>query len=295
MNSWGDTVRTFWIITVELVALFLAVSFAVALVSRKLGAKRIQSWLAGGPVIGPLKGAALGAMTPFCSCSTIPMLVGILKAGVPFGTATAFLIGSPLLNPIILVAVGLLFGWTIAVGYVSVAVVGTLLVATTWDRVGLARHLKRVRVEGGSDHQEPWAGLRAEAGPAWAQARTDFRPLLLPLLLGVSVGALIYGAVPQSFLADVAGPGNPLAVPVAALVGIPLYVRTEASLPIGLALTTAGVGVGPLFALIIGGAGASIPELSMLSALFKPPLLAAFVGSILAVAIAGGLVIPVFA
>jgi len=271
------------------------VSFAVALVNRKLGPKRIQSWLAGGRVVGPLKGVALGSLTPFCSCSTIPMLVGMLKAGVPFATAAAFLVASPLLNPIILGPVGLLFGWTIALGYASIGFVGTLLVAMTWDRLGLARYLRRVRVEGGSDHVEPWAGLRSEAPGAWAQARADFRPLLLPLLAGVSVGALIYGLVPQSFLADVAGPGNPLAVPVAALIGIPLYVRTEAALPIGLALTEAGVGIGPVFALVIAGAGASIPEISMLSALFKPALLAAFVGSILTVAITGGLLIPLFA
>lgn len=107
------------------------------------------------------------------------------------------------------------------------------------------------------------------------------------MLIGVTIGAVIYGAVPQSFLATVAGPGNPVAVPVAAIIGIPLYVRAEAALPIGLALTSAGVGLGPVFALIIGGAGASIPEVSMLSALFKPRLLAAFVGSILIVATAG--------
>jgi uncharacterized membrane protein YraQ (UPF0718 family) len=295
VNGWSDVLRTFGIIAVELLALFLVVSFAVALINRRLGGDRIQSWLAGGSVVGPLKGAALGSVTPFCSCSTIPMLVGMLKAGVPFGTAAAFLIGSPLLNPFIVGAIGLLFGWKIAAGYALVAFAGTLLIAAAWDRLGLARHLKRVRVEGGSTRDEPWAGLRAEAAPAWAQARADFRPLLLPLVIGVSVGALIYGAVPQSLLADVAGPGNPLAVPVAAVLGIPLYVRAEAALPIGLALTTAGVGVGPVFALIIGGAGASIPEASMLAALFKPALLAAFVGSVLTIAVTGGLIIPLFA
>lgn len=294
MNSWSETAKTFGLIAFELVVLFLAVSFVVALINRKLGPKRIQSWLSGGRVLGPVKGVALGVITPFCSCSTIPMLVGMLKAGVPFATAAAFLISSPLLNPIIVGAIGLLFGWDIAAGYAIVAFGGALAIAAAWDRFGLERHLKKVRVEGASEYTEPWSGFRVEVPAAWKQAINDFRPLMLPMLIGVTIGALIYGAVPQSFLTDVAGPGNPLAVPVAAIVGIPLYVRAEAALPIGLALTSAGVGLGPVFALIIGGAGASIPEASMLSALFKPRLLAAFIGSILAVAIAGGYLIPLF-
>lgn len=294
MNSWGETLRTFGVITVELVVLFLAVSFAVALLNRRLGPQRIQSWLTGGRLIGPLKGAALGAVTPFCSCSTLPMLVGMLKAGVPFATATAFLVASPLLNPIILGAVGLLFGWRIAAGYGVVAFIGTLVVAVAWDALGLERYLKKVRVQGGSADTQLWGGLRVETPGAWRQALSDFRPLVLPMLAGVTVGAVIYGIVPESFLATVAGPGNPLAVPVAAVVGIPLYVRAEAALPIGLALTSAGVGLGPVFALIIGGAGASIPEVSMLSALFKPRLLGAFIASILTVAMAGGFLIPLF-
>ena len=294
MNTWTETLRTFGIITVELVVLFLAISFVVALLNRKLGPTRIQSWLTGGRVVGPLKGACLGALTPFCSCSTLPMLVGMLKAGVPFATATAFLVASPLLNPIIIGAVGLLFGWSIAAGYGVVAFLGTLLVAALWDRLGLQKYLKKVRVEGEQTTTQPWAGMRAEAPGAWRQALADFRPLVVPMLLGVTIGAVIYGSVPESFMATVAGPDNPLAIPVAAIIGIPLYVRAEAALPIGVALTKAGVGLGPVFALIIGGAGASIPEVSMLSALFKPRLLIAFLVSILTVAIAGGFLIPLF-
>ena len=103
---------------------------------------------------------------------------------------------------------------------------------------------------------------------------------------------MIYGVVPETFLATVAGPGNLLAVPTAALIGIPLYVRTESALPIGMALHAAGMGLGPVFALIIGGAGASLPELSMLAAIFKPRLVGAYVASILVVATTGGLLIP---
>ncbi|WP_340557777.1 permease [Streptomyces sp. GSL17-111] len=294
MNNWGETFQTFGIIAAELVALFLAISFLVALFNRRVGPKRIQSWLGGGSVVGPLKGVALGALTPFCSCSTLPMLAGMFKAGVPFVTAASFLVASPLLNPIILTAVAVLFSVPVMLGYAAVALVGSLLIAAGWNALGLGRFVKRVRVEG-EKAEEPWQGLRAEMPGAWRSARSDFRPLVIPLLVGVSVGALIYGAVPESFLTGFAGPDNPAAIPVAAVIGIPLYIRTEAALPIGLALSEAGMGIGAVFALIIGGAGASIPEVSMLTAIFKPRLVAAFVASILVMAVAGGFIIPLFA
>lgn len=292
MADVAQTLVTFTVLGVELVALFLAVAFGMVLLNRRLGEKRLQSWLAGNAVVAPLKGVALGAVTPFCSCSTVPMLLGMLRAGAPFPGAIAFLIASPLLNPIILGVIALLFGWRTMLAYAVVTLVATVLLAMAADRFGLSRDVKRVRVAGQSAHDEPWRGLRAELGPAWIQTKAGMKPLILPMVIGLSIGAVIYGAVPESFLINVAGPSSLLAVPVAALVGIPLYVRTETALPIGLALTSAGMGIGPAFALIVGGAGASIPEVSMLTAIFKPRLVATFVGLILTVAIIGGYLIP---
>lgn len=294
MNSWSDTLLLFGLIAVELAILFLVISFLVVLINRKIGEERLKAWLAGGRLTAPLKGLVLGMLTPFCSCSTLPMLIGMLKAGAPFAGAAAFLIASPLLNPVILVIIALLFSWQIMLGYAAVTIVGALLVAVTWDLLGLERYVKKVRVEGSWNSEEPWRGFKAEARPAWSQALSGFRPLVIPMLIGVAIGALIYGAVPESFLVQVAGPGNWWAVPVAALIAMPLYIRTEAALPVGLALSSAGMGIGPIFAMIIAGAGASPPEVSMLAAIFKPPLVITFVGSVLAVAIAGGLVIPLF-
>lgn len=295
MNDWSETLLTFGALTVELLALFLLVSFGVVLLNRRLGEERLRSWLSGGRVGAPVKGALLGALTPFCSCSTLPMLMGMLKAGAPFAGAAAFLIASPLLNPIILGVVWLLFGWRLMLGYAVVGFCSTLVIALVWERLGLARFVKRVRVAAPAGHAEgEWRGLREEARPAWEQTRSGMKPLIIPLLVGVGIGAVIYGAVPETFLAGVAGPDNLLAVPAAALIGVPLYIRTETALPIGLALTSAGMGIGPVFALIMGGAGASIPEVSMLTAIFKPYLVLAFVASVFAVAIAGGLLIPLF-
>ncbi|MBN3931323.1 permease [Streptomyces verrucosisporus] len=290
-----ETIKTFGTITAELVVLFLLVAFLVALIQRRIGEKRLQAWMEGGSIVAPLKGALLGSVTPFCSCSTLPMLMGMIKAGSPFTGAAAFLIASPLLNPIILGVIWILFSWEIMLGYAAVVLPLTIIISLLWGKAGLERYVRRVKVSAEGHDDSPWQGLRREVRPAARQSWSYFQPLMIPLLIGVSIGAVIYGVVPQSFLISVAGDGSILAVPIAALIGIPLYIRTESILPIGLALSSAGMGLGPVFALVIGGAGASIPELTMLSAIFKPRLVATFVGSVLAVAIAGGLIVPLFA
>ncbi|MBO0596783.1 permease [Nesterenkonia sp. E16_7] len=289
-----DVLSTFAVLLVELLALFLVVSTLVALVNRRFGPEKLRQWLGSGRVPGPVKGLLLGAITPFCSCSTLPMLVGMLNAGVAFQTAMTFLIASPLLNPIIVGGMVIIFGWQTALVYTLFMIVVALIIPWVWKALGLTDALKRVRVTGEST-PEPWSGVRRELPGALRQAWRDLRPLLIPMLIGIAIGATIYGTVPEDQLAGFAGAGTWWAVPLAAVIGIPLYIRLETMLPIALALQTAGVGIGPIFALMIGGAGASPPEVSMLAAIFKPRLLAAFVITIITVAILGGYLISLTA
>ena len=119
---------------------------------------------------------------------------------------------------------------------------------------------------------------------------SDFRGVLVYLVVGVAIGALIKGYVPQDLVVRLAGPQNPLAIPVAALIGIPLYIRAETAIPIGLALMHKGMSVGAVIALIIGGAGMAIPEISLLASIFRPRLVGALVGVIFITAVTAGLV-----
>lgn len=130
-------VQTFGLILAELLVLFSVISVLVALVNRRFGPDRIQSWMADGRLPGPVKGLLLGAITPFCSCSTLPVLAGMLKSGVALRTSMTFLISSPLLDPIIVAGVVLLFGWRIALVYTVVTAAWSLL---TPPRVGTAWH-----------------------------------------------------------------------------------------------------------------------------------------------------------
>lgn len=287
-----DTLGTFALILGELLALFLIVSTLVALINRRFGPERTRNWMSSGRIPGPLKGMALGAVTPFCSCSTLPMLVGMLNAGVAFQTAMTFLISSPLLNPIIVGGIMIIFGWQTALVYTVFTLAGALMAPWIWSVLSMEKALKRVRVSN-EIAPEPWKSLRGEMPGALRQAWNDLRPLLIPMLIGVTIGAAIYGFVPEDQLTAFAGANTWWAVPLAAVIGIPLYIRLETMLPVGLALQSAGVGIGPIFALMIGGAGASPPEVSMLAAIFKPLLLVTFAITILAVAIIGGYAISI--
>lgn len=297
MDTVIDVGTTFLTIAGELTVLFAAITFLVVLAMRRLGSDKLASWLGGGRIKGIIKGAAFGAATPFCSCSTIPVLAGIIRAGVPFATAAAFLIASPLMDPFVFVATAALFGWKIAVGFTAIAALGTFVVAYTLDRAGFHSQLKRVKVSGGHTAAEegPWRGLRAESPDAWKTTRSEMKPMIKPMIIGVSIGALIYGAVPTDLMAAVAGDGKWYAVIVAALIALPLYMRAETALPIGFALMERGMNLGAVFAFVIAGAAISPPEISLLTKLFKTRLLVSFATAVLGLAVVGGYAVPMFA
>ncbi|MBW3602974.1 MAG: permease [Actinobacteria bacterium] len=296
----------------ELVLLFVGVSFLFALARRRLGADRIRRWMGGGPLVGALKGVALGVVTPFCSYSTIPVLVGLLNAEVRLATAAAFVVASPLLDPLLLAVIALLFGPAPAAGYAAVTIAGSLLAALLADaclRRGLVamaptaalvtlvpRGVTEVTSDGcragDPGRPPPWRGMRAESREAWRSALATIRGLLPSVVAAVLLAVIVSLAVPPDVLGRVAGPGSTLAVPAAALLGVPLYVGAEALLPIGAALLDKGVGLGPLFAFLIAGAGVSVPEIGMLAGIIRPPFVAALVGVVFAVAVFGGLLIP---
>src|SRR5699024_4831504 len=188
---------TFTILLVELLLLFLVISYAVALINRRFGPERLQSWMAGGAVPGQVKGLALGAITPFCSCSTIPMFVSMLKAGVAFLTTVTYLIASPLLILYLVCWLWLFFIWPVAIRYVVLLVLLTLGEPWAWTALGMEDQLSKVKVKGG--HQldgTPWRGIKQETPAAIRQAWDDLRPMLLPMIIGVTIGAFIYGVVP---------------------------------------------------------------------------------------------------
>lgn len=340
-----ETASVFASLLVSLVVLFVPITVAIVLVQRWLGDERLTHLLGDSRLpVALLKGTLLGALTPFCGCSTVPLLLGLLRARVRFAAVAAFMLASPLLNPYILGVVALLFGARVAVGYAAFALVTSMALAAAWEAVGLDRHLRThlapripavtrpdvatvgasaqllttgrpvAAIEldgngascgddggrscgtaaggGGTSGAVAWRGLRTEARLATHEAMGVLRPMVRPVLLGVGIGALVYGVVPDGWFASLLGTSTWWSLPLAAALGLPLYLRGEAAFPIGAGLLAAGVGTGPMFAMVIAGMGASLPEVTILSGIFRPKLLAAFLGSVFLTAILGGALLP---
>jgi uncharacterized membrane protein YraQ (UPF0718 family) len=254
--------------------------------------EKIKSWMLGKGILGNFVGAFIGSLTPFCACSTIPLTLGFLGAGIPFGAVMSFVISSPLLNPIILTMLVALMGWKVCIVYFIIVFSAAILFGIILEKTGGAKLVKNVRIKGGGHTENgeiPKAFLK-KLKISFLKAWGDFRTVLVYLLIGVGIGAVIYGYLPQEFVLKFAGPGNPFAIPIAAVIGIPLYIRAETAISIGVALIQKGMSIGAVVALIIGGAGMAIPEMSMLASIFKKKLVAAIVAVIFATAVIGGYV-----
>lgn len=289
MNTFIETIKYFFLITAELTLLFLGISTIVALILMYLPQEKIKNWMAAKGIFGNFIGALFGALTPFCACSTVPMTLGLLEIGVPFGAVMSFVIASPLLNPIILAMLFALMGFKIAVIYFIIVFGAAIIFGVILEKTGCEKLVKKVRIKGGYQvFNEIPQDFKKKLGLSFRKAWGDYYSILGYLLVGVGIGAMIYGYLPQDIIVKYAGPNNPFAIPAAAIIGIPLYIRAETAIPIGLSLMQKGMSVGAVIALIIGGAGMAIPEMSMLAGIFRKKLVAAIVIVIFFTAVIGG-------
>ena len=289
------TLGNFVFITLELFILFIAITAIIEFIMMHLNQNKLQKLFAGKGIIGNIAAAIFGSVTPFCACSTIPMTVGFLNAKVPFGSVMSFLISSPLLNPIIVAMLAATVGVANAAIYFAFAFTLSVFFGYLLNKFGFAKYVKAVKVSGGAHSVTNGIDTRralsiGEKAKLSLKAGWDSLVPILPYLFaGVAVGAAIYGYLPKGeTIAKYAGDGNFFAVPIASVVGIPLYIRAETAIPIAMSLISKGVGMGTAIALIIGGAGMAIPEMTMLAKIFKRKLLISFIGVIFLVAVITG-------
>ena len=292
MNTLMETVKYFIFITTELTVLFLGISTLVALMLMYVPQEKIKRYMSGKGIFGNFVGALIGSLTPFCACSTIPLTLGFLEIGIPFGAVMSFVISSPLMNPIILTMMVVLMGMKAALVYLFVTFICAVIFGVILEKIGGGKLVKHVRIKsvGNAEKEAIPNSFRDKLTLSFQKALGDFRGVLVYLLIGVGIGAAIYGYLPGDFVLKFAGPDNPLAIPVAAAIGVPLYIRAETAIPIGLALMQKGMSVGAVIALIIGGAGMAIPEMSMLTSIFRKKLVAAIVAVIFLTAVTGGFI-----
>jgi uncharacterized membrane protein YraQ (UPF0718 family) len=302
LDSWAYFVH----LAIILVPLFIGASFLVGLAREYLPPEQIERTLRSyDEGTGNVAAAGLGAVTPFCSCSTVPVLAGLLQAGAPVGLAFSFLLASPLVNEIAVVLLLGLFGIEVTVWYVVMTFVAAVIGGFVIGRLGLAEHVKDARIVNDANRATVADGGTADGSvvgtaptkqthrqhveTAARDAWSFFVDTLPYLVLGMVIGALIHGVVPVDVLRTVLGPENLLAVPLAALAGAPVYVSLSGMLPIAASLSEQGIAIGTVLAFVIGGAGVSIPNLILLNKLFERRLLLVYAGTVVAIGITVGL------
>lgn len=276
----GDGVRFFFFDTVKIALLLGGIIFVVTLMRTFVTVERTRELLGGRrQVAGYALAAVLGIATPFCSCSAVPVFIGFVAAGVPLGITMTFLIASPLVNEVAVVLVGGSFGWHVAALYVATGLTIAVAAGIVIGRLGLERWVEEFVFES--------ATATATSGnrPSWTDrfllARAEVYSILRRiwpfLLASIAVGALIHGWAPEDFFARHAGEDDPFAVPVAVILGIPLYSNAAGTIPLVEALHAKGVALGTSLAFMMSVVALSLPEMVLLRRVLKPKLLTTFV------------------
>jgi uncharacterized membrane protein YraQ (UPF0718 family) len=266
----------------KVLLLLVGVVFLIGIANTWFTAERTRRLLAGRrEVVGNGLAALLGVVTPFCSCSAVPLFIGFVEAGVPLGVTFSFLVSAPVVNEVALVLLLGLFGWQVAGLYLATGLGVAVVSGLVLGRLGLEGQL------------EPWvAAKRCCAGPAaaapttlaerawagWSSVRTVVGKTWPAVLAGIGAGAFIHGWVPEGFLAAFMGREAWWTVPAAVALGVPMYAGTATLIPIVQALLAKGAALGTVLAFMMAVVGLSLPEFILLRRVLRPRLLAAFVG-----------------
>lgn len=223
--------------------------------------------------------ALLGTVTPFCSCSSIPLFIGFTSAGLPLGVTFSFLISSPLVDLGSLVMLTSSFGSKVALAYVLVGLVLAVLGGTLIERLHLENDVEEfIRNAGRVDLESPQMSVRDRLSYAKTQVASTVRKVAPYVLVGVAIGALIHNFIPQAFVEELLGAEHWYSVPLATLIGIPMYADIFGTIPIAESLFAKGAGLGTVLSFMMGVTALSLPSMVMLRKAVKPRLLAVFFG-----------------
>lgn len=269
-------------------SLLLAVTHVMGLLNVVFPVERVRDAIASGRLRGleHLTASAFGAVTPFCSCSSIPLFIGFLQGGIPLGVGFSFLITSPLVNEVALAVFLGAFGWKVTALYAGAGILLGTVLGPLLGRMGLDRHLEDWVREAAAATGSAGNGAGGPAG--WRDVLRDVSSDALAItanvapyvVAGVAVGAAVHGWVPAGLFEEWLGAGNPLAVPAAVTFAVPIYAGASGVIPVVEALVAKGVPLGTALAFMMGVVGLSLPEALMLRKVMRPALLAIFFGSV---------------
>ncbi len=266
----------------KVLMLLVLVVFGVGIVRSFFTPDRTRAILAGKrESVGNVLAALLGVVTPFCSCSAVPLFIGFVTAGVPLGVTFSFLISAPMVNEIALVLLFGLFGWKVAVLYLGTGLLIAIVAGWIIGRLKLERHVEEwvyatpVSSGGMADERLDFAARVAAGREA---VRDIVGRVWLYVVLGIAVGAAIHGYVPTNAMAAIMGRDAWWSVPLSVLIGVPMYSNAAGIIPVVQALLGKGAALGTVLAFMMSVIGLSLPELIILRKVLKPQLIAVFVG-----------------
>ena len=297
----GSGVHFFLYDTVKIALLLAGIIFVVTVLRSFMSVERTRALLGGKREgVGNVLAASLGVVTPFCSCSAVPAFIGFVASGVPLGVTMSFLIASPLVNEVAIALLLGLFGPGPTALYVVAGVAIAVVAGLVIGRLGLERWVEPFVFETrlGGEVIDPALGLtwhqRIQIGVE--EVRSILRRIWPYLLVGIGLGAVIHGWAPEGLFVRYAGAGNPLAVPIAVLLGVPLYSNAAGVLPLVEALHEQGLPMGTLLAFMMATVALSLPEMILLRRVLRPRLIGTFAGvvavGIIAVGYLFNLVLP---
>lgn len=281
----GEALNFFIYDVPKILLLLSGMIFLITLVQTFIDINKVRAVVEKrGEGVGNLMASLFGAITPFCSCSSVPLFIGFVQAGIPLGITFSFLITSPIMNEVAFVLLLGLFGWEVAMLYLASGITIGVISGMILGRMNLERHVEdfvyAIKARG---HQP---GIAVEEKLTWlnrfqeaaASTREIVGKVWLFVIIGIGIGAFIHGFVPEYALSSVMGAGAWWSVPVAVLVGIPLYSNAAGIIPIVSALLGKGAAMGTVLAFMMSVVALSLPEMIILRKVLKPRLIATFIG-----------------
>lgn len=292
-SSLGSSLEFFIYDTVKILLLLILITHIMGIINYYFPVEKVKSFLKGKNLFGfeNLLASLLGAVTPFCSCSSIPLFIGFVKGGIPLGVTLSFLITSPLINEVALTLFISIFGWKVTLIYMCTGIMLGTLGGLILGKMNLEKHLT------------PWVQNMQDINVEYKQQKTHLfnhfssisseafgimKGIYLYVLIGVALGAVIHGYVPQGFFEAYITKSNPLAVPLSVILGIPMYANASGIIPVVQAFVAKGIPLGTALAFMMAVVGLSFPEAMMLKKVMNGKLMAIFFGSVgLAIIISG--------
>jgi uncharacterized protein len=287
----GEAVAFFMYDVPKILLLLSGMIFVISIIRTFFSPERTRALLGGKRQgIGNVLAAMLGIVTPFCSCSAVPLFIGFVESGIPLGVTFSFLIAAPTINEVAIVMLFGLFGWKVAGLYIVTGLIIAIIAGIVIGRLNLERYVEdfvwQIQSTGSLDLEKLTWSVRIQR--AWESVKEIVGKVWLFVVVGIAVGAGIHGYVPESALVSIMGKQAWWSVPAAVLLGIPLYSNAAGVIPIVSALMEKGASLGTVLAFMMSVVGLSLPEVIILRRILKPQLIAVFVGTVAVAIIATG-------